>query len=173
MPEIEISEAMGRLRDAHRALSAALVASAHRLDQPFPNAPDLTPWTRISSRLNTLTAAVNDLDTAVRHTVPPADPDEPVLPEWERRLLERQANDRWRLRSEATGGGPCGTCGRPFWTHVCLSCSPDAQSPGPGCANCRNTGMDQTPCATTAAASAGEPTPKPPADTSWIKMEDR
>ncbi|GAA0719460.1 hypothetical protein Drose_05780 [Dactylosporangium roseum] len=51
----------------------------------------------------------------------------------------------WDIRAAATGGGPC-TCGKPFWTHVCLSCSPDYQTPGPGCGNCRNTGMDQTPC---------------------------
>jgi len=51
-----------------------------------------------------------------------------------------------QVRAEATGGGPCGTCGRAFWTHVCLSCSPDYQTPGPGCGDCRNTGMDQTPC---------------------------
>lgn len=30
--------------------------------------------------------------------------------------------------------------------HVCVSCSPDGSTPGPGCLNCRNTGMDQTPC---------------------------
>lgn len=52
----------------------------------------------------------------------------------------------WALRAAATGGGPCDRCGEPFYTHVCLSCSPDAQTPGPGCVNCRNTGMDQTPC---------------------------
>lgn len=51
----------------------------------------------------------------------------------------------WEVRAAATGGGPC-TCGRPFWTHVCLGCSPDYQTPGLGCVNCRNTGMDQAPC---------------------------
>lgn len=30
--------------------------------------------------------------------------------------------------------------------HVCASCSPDGEQPGPGCLNCRHTGMDQTPC---------------------------
>ncbi|MFI5895701.1 hypothetical protein ACIA5D_36960 [Actinoplanes sp. NPDC051513] len=29
--------------------------------------------------------------------------------------------------------------------HVCVSCS-DGIQPGAGCINCRNTGMDQTPC---------------------------
>lgn len=53
---------------------------------------------------------------------------------------------RRQRRAEATGGGPCRTCGRPRWTHVCLGCSPDAQTPGPGCVRCRHTGMDQTPC---------------------------
>lgn len=52
----------------------------------------------------------------------------------------------WERRAAATGGGPCPRCGKPFYTHVCLSCSPDAQTPGPGCVNCRHTGMDQTPC---------------------------
>lgn len=55
-------------------------------------------------------------------------------------------NDALARRAAATGGGPCATCGKPFYTHVCLSCSPDAQTPGPGCINCRRTGMDQTPC---------------------------
>jgi hypothetical protein len=31
-------------------------------------------------------------------------------------------------------------------SHVCVSCSPDASAPGPGCVNCRQTGWDQTPC---------------------------
>lgn len=69
-------------------------------------------------------------------------------------LLEGAANGRAVFRSPspherraaATGGGPCPTCGKPFYTHVCLTCSPDAQTPGPGCHNCRNTSMDQTPC---------------------------
>ncbi|MBM0235934.1 helix-turn-helix transcriptional regulator [Micromonospora sp. ATA32] len=52
----------------------------------------------------------------------------------------------WERRAAATGGGPCSTCGEPFYTHVCLTCSPDSQTPGPGCHNCRRTGMDQTPC---------------------------
>lgn len=52
----------------------------------------------------------------------------------------------WELRAAATGGGPCDRCGEPFYTHVCLSCSPDSQTPGPGCVNCRQAGMDQTPC---------------------------
>lgn len=52
----------------------------------------------------------------------------------------------WQVRSAAIGGGPCMRCGEPFYTHVCLSCSPNAQTPGPGCVNCRHTGMDQTPC---------------------------
>lgn len=56
------------------------------------------------------------------------------------------ALDPWETRAAATGGGPCSDCGRPFWTHVCLGCSPDHQTPGPGCINCRKTGMDQTPC---------------------------
>lgn len=29
--------------------------------------------------------------------------------------------------------------------HICVSCS-DGTAPGPGCINCRDTGMDQTPC---------------------------
>lgn len=33
-----------------------------------------------------------------------------------------------------------------FHNHVCASCSPDGRRPGIGCMNCRNTGMDQTPC---------------------------
>lgn len=32
--------------------------------------------------------------------------------------------------------------------HACISCSPDGVTPGPGCHNCRRTGMDQTPCRT-------------------------
>ncbi len=31
--------------------------------------------------------------------------------------------------------------------HICVSCS-DGTQPGPGCGNCRETGMDQTPCQT-------------------------
>lgn len=34
-------------------------------------------------------------------------------------------------------------CGR---SHVCGSCSPRPDVPGPGRINCRNTGYDQTPC---------------------------
>lgn len=34
-------------------------------------------------------------------------------------------------------------CGR---SHVCVSCSPRPDVPGPGCINCRQTGYDQTPC---------------------------
>lgn len=30
--------------------------------------------------------------------------------------------------------------------HACVSCSPDGVLPGRGCINCRQTGMDQTPC---------------------------
>lgn len=30
--------------------------------------------------------------------------------------------------------------------HACVTCSPDGVLPGPGCDNCRRTGMDQTPC---------------------------
>lgn len=30
--------------------------------------------------------------------------------------------------------------------HVCGLCSSDGLRPGPGCANCRNTGMSQMPC---------------------------
>lgn len=30
--------------------------------------------------------------------------------------------------------------------HACISCSPDGVLPGHGCLNCRQTGMDQTPC---------------------------
>lgn len=30
--------------------------------------------------------------------------------------------------------------------HACVTCSPDARQPGPGCINCRQTGWDQTPC---------------------------
>lgn len=50
------------------------------------------------------------------------------------------------LRAFATGGGPCRICTKPLFTHVCLGCSPDSQTPGPGCGDCRYTGMDQTPC---------------------------
>lgn len=52
----------------------------------------------------------------------------------------------WEKRAGATGGGPCPICGKPYFTHVCLSCSLDYQTPGPGCVNCRHSGMDQTPC---------------------------
>lgn len=31
-------------------------------------------------------------------------------------------------------------------SHACATCSPDGRQPGPGCINCRKTGMDQTPC---------------------------
>lgn len=31
-------------------------------------------------------------------------------------------------------------------THACATCSPDGKTPGPGCLNCRHTGLDQTPC---------------------------
>lgn len=30
--------------------------------------------------------------------------------------------------------------------HACVSCSPNGVLLGPGCINCRGTGMDQTPC---------------------------
>ena len=50
------------------------------------------------------------------------------------------------IRAQATGGDPCPGCQRPFNVHVCLGCSPDFQTPGRGCINCRHTGMDQTPC---------------------------
>jgi histidine triad (HIT) family protein len=30
--------------------------------------------------------------------------------------------------------------------HACVTCSPDGVLTGPGCINCRQTGMDQTPC---------------------------
>lgn len=43
-------------------------------------------------------------------------------------------------------GPPCETCTRPRSLHVCLSCSPDELTAGPGCGNCRNTGWNQTPC---------------------------
>ena len=56
----------------------------------------------------------------------------------------------WQIRAKATKGGPCESCGRPRFVHVCLSCSmiyaPDDITPGPGCVNCRQTGWDQTPC---------------------------
>lgn len=64
---------------------------------------------------------------------------------------------RWALRTAATGGGPCGGCGKALYTHVCLSCSPDAQRPGPGCVNCRHTGMDQTPCLPRGAVAGAAP----------------
>lgn len=56
------------------------------------------------------------------------------------------------LRAAATTGGPCETCGRPRNVHVCIGCAdltvgPDRIQPGPGCDSCRNTGMDQNPCA--------------------------
>ena len=35
---------------------------------------------------------------------------------------------------------------RDLHAHVCLMCSPDGRLPGHGCINCRQTGMDQTPC---------------------------
>jgi hypothetical protein len=77
-------------------------------------------------------------------------------------VLRRVDDDPWEVRAAATGGGPCPGCGRPYWTHVCLSCSPDSQTPGYGCINCRQTGMDQTPCKPVPAP----PTPpgSPPAD---------
>jgi hypothetical protein len=43
-------------------------------------------------------------------------------------------------------GPPCERCTRPRSLHVCLSCSPDELTAGPGCHNCRNTGWNQTPC---------------------------
>ncbi|WP_334553221.1 hypothetical protein [Micromonospora sp. CPCC 205714] len=63
-----------------------------------------------------------------------------------RQLVSKPVQQPWEIRAAATGGGPCSRCQRPFYTHVCLGCSPDYQTPGPGCVNCRNTGMDQTPC---------------------------
>jgi hypothetical protein len=55
------------------------------------------------------------------------------------------------LRAAAATGGPCETCGRPRNVHVCVGCAdltvgPDRIQPGPGCGNCRSTGMDQSPC---------------------------
>lgn len=41
-------------------------------------------------------------------------------------------------------------------THYCWTCS-DGTKPGGGCHNCRNTGMDQTPC-------VGCPGPQPAAE---------
>jgi hypothetical protein len=43
----EAAEAsLRRARNANRRLTAALIASAHLLDVPFTNAPELSPWTR-------------------------------------------------------------------------------------------------------------------------------
>lgn len=41
---------------------------------------------------------------------------------------------------------PAPTDPRAPHSHVCVSCSPDGAEPGPGCVNCRQTGMDQAPC---------------------------
>lgn len=57
-----------------------------------------------------------------------------------------QNASRFHRRATATGGGPCERCGTPRNRHVCLSCSPTGDQPGPGCINCRHTGWDQTPC---------------------------
>ncbi len=38
--------ALARARTAQRRLSAKLIASAHLLDVPYSNAPELTPWSR-------------------------------------------------------------------------------------------------------------------------------
>lgn len=32
--------------DAWRRLKSALIAVSHRLDEPYPDAPEWTPWTR-------------------------------------------------------------------------------------------------------------------------------
>jgi hypothetical protein len=50
------------------------------------------------------------------------------------------AEVRWleKLLAEKTAGLP--------HSHACVTCSPDGREQGPGCHNCRHTGLDQTPC---------------------------
>jgi hypothetical protein len=43
-------------------------------------------------------------------------------------------------------GPPCETCTRPRSLHICLGCTDDELSAGPGCGDCYRTGWNQTPC---------------------------
>lgn len=55
------------IRAAVRDLTAALVAVSHRLDQPYPDDPEWTPWTRfVSPRLQKLRLLVG-LDYRFSH----------------------------------------------------------------------------------------------------------
>jgi len=55
---------IGRAQEANRRLRAALIASAHLLDVPYTNAPDLTPWTRsIKPAMHVLKAALDSAPT--------------------------------------------------------------------------------------------------------------
>lgn len=55
------ADARRRLVDAKRTLFARIIASAHLLEKPFSNAPDQSPWTRISRTMAGLDAAVKEI----------------------------------------------------------------------------------------------------------------
>ena len=55
----ELEATLAATRKATQRLSSVLVASAHLLDKPFTNAPELSPWTRgVSPALNGLRSAL-------------------------------------------------------------------------------------------------------------------
>lgn len=65
--------------------------------------------------------------------------------EWLEELRDRRIDERdagtWPYPPDPQAARfPCGR------SHVCVSCSPRPDVPGPGCLNCRQTGFDQTPC---------------------------
>lgn len=51
MSQVDVQQAMRRLR-------ARLIASAHLLDKPFTDQPELSPWDLIERDLATLDAAI-------------------------------------------------------------------------------------------------------------------
>lgn len=59
--EVERLQAtLANARGANRRLRAALIASAHLLDVPYSNAPNLTPWERsIKPAMHALKAALD------------------------------------------------------------------------------------------------------------------
>ena len=69
---VEKAEAsLARAREANRRLTAKLIASAHLLDIPYSNAPELTPWSR------SIKPAMADLRAALDV---PADGEQPPTP---------------------------------------------------------------------------------------------
>lgn len=53
-----LREAVLKIRDAKRRLDAAIIASAHRLDEPFTDQPEMSPWKVCKVRMKALDDAV-------------------------------------------------------------------------------------------------------------------